>query len=133
MSSILLDTFRLHGCAFSERHVFLASLPLQLSYAIRCLLPFIRYVATFPSCASGRVFQGWYSPQSVCDGLGLGTPHARTGHLGVHERSRNGAGRHGVGRSRTIVRDVLGKPTSTSERRIELEAKSASLFTGSLS
>lgn len=28
MSSILLDTFRLHGCAFSERHVFLASLPL---------------------------------------------------------------------------------------------------------
>ncbi|KAI5121248.1 hypothetical protein M0805_002294 [Coniferiporia weirii] len=42
-----------------------------------------------------------------------------------HERSRNGAGEGdgGLGTSRTIVRFVLGKPRSSWEKRIELEAE----------
>lgn len=43
-----------------------------------------------------------------------------------HERSRNGAGTRddGVGTSRTVVRFILGKPTSTWEKRIQLETES---------
>lgn len=43
-----------------------------------------------------------------------------------HERSRNGAGEgdDGYGTSRTIVRFVLGKPRSSWEERIRLEAES---------
>ena len=43
-----------------------------------------------------------------------------------HERSRNGAGSgdDGLGTSRTVVRFVLGKPRSSWEKRIQLEAES---------
>ncbi|KAH8120158.1 hypothetical protein DFH11DRAFT_1500542 [Phellopilus nigrolimitatus] len=42
-----------------------------------------------------------------------------------HERSRNGAGAgdDGLGTSRTVVRFVLGKPRSSWDRRIQLEAE----------
>lgn len=45
-----------------------------------------------------------------------------------HERSRSGAGAgdDGRGTSRTVVRFVLGKPRSSWEERIRLEAESTS-------